>query len=111
MPQKTSAVTSEEIAYSSPSTAENQNVSENAYASAPNIPLPMIAGTCFDSRALSFTNTFRTRWVMVQKRNKIANALHRADRMFIINAALEVSPPAKSVAILPIIINRGAPGG
>ena len=40
MAQKTIAVTSEDIAYTSPSTAENQNVSLNVYASAPTAPDP-----------------------------------------------------------------------
>ena len=38
--QSTRAVTSEDIAYTSPSTAENQNVSEKQYARAPTAPLP-----------------------------------------------------------------------
>ena len=71
----------------------------------------MIAGTCFDSSSFPFTNTLRTRWVIVQNRNIMANPLHRADRMFTVTATLEVSPPAKSVATRDIIRNRGAPGG
>ena len=38
--QSTRAVTSEDIAYTSPSTAENQKVSEKQYANAPTAPLP-----------------------------------------------------------------------
>ena len=40
--QTTSAVKSDDIAYTSPSTAENQNVSEKQYANAPIAPLPHI---------------------------------------------------------------------
>src|SRR5450759_4402110 len=111
MPQKTSAITSEERAYSSPSTAENQKVSENVKARAPTIPLPIIAGICFASSSLFLTNTFLTRWVIVQKRNKIAKPLHRADRTFTVTGTLDKSLPAKRVATLPIIKNNGAPGG
>ena len=40
--QTTKAVKSDDIAYTSPSTAENQNVSEKQYANAPMAPLPQI---------------------------------------------------------------------
>ena len=43
MAQNTSAVTRDDIAYTSPSTAENQNVSLNVYARAPTAPAPKIA--------------------------------------------------------------------
>jgi len=61
--------------------------------------------------SFSYTNTFLTRCVIVQKRNIIANPLHKADRVFTLTATFEVSFPAKRVAILPIIRKRGAPGG
>ena len=41
--QNTIAVKSEDIAYTSPSTAENQNVSLKQYARAPTAPDPKIA--------------------------------------------------------------------
>ena len=45
MAQNTSAVTSDDIAYTSPSTAENQNVSLYVYARAPTAPEPKIVMT------------------------------------------------------------------
>jgi hypothetical protein len=41
----------------------------------------------------------------------MAHALQIAENEFIISATFEASLPAKSVAILPIIKNNGAPGG
>ena len=41
--QKTTAVKREDVAYTSPSTAENQKESENAYANAPTTPAPIMA--------------------------------------------------------------------
>src|SRR5574344_865014 len=52
MAQNTIAVNSEDIAYTSPSTAENQNVSEKQYASAPTAPLPRIAMVRAEHKAL-----------------------------------------------------------
>ena len=46
MSQNTTAVNREDIAYTSPSTAENQNVSEKAYTSAPTRPEPKMATAC-----------------------------------------------------------------
>ena len=42
MHQNTTAVNSDDIAYTSPSTAENQNVSVYAKANEPTKPLPII---------------------------------------------------------------------
>ena len=44
--QNTTAVKSDDIAYTSPSTAENQKVSEKAYTRAPTRPEPKIATAC-----------------------------------------------------------------
>src|SRR5690606_5612381 len=78
--QKTMAVQSEERAYTSDSTAENQNVSEKVYASAPTSPLPMIRKIfpAFSSPDC-FRTSFLARAVMVQKRNRIVNPLARTD--------------------------------
>jgi hypothetical protein len=48
---------------------------------------------------------------MVQNRNIIANPLQSAEKVLIVMATLEVSLPANNEAILPIIRNKGAPGG
>ena len=41
----------------------------------------------------------------------MAKPLHRADKVFIVSETFEVSPSANNEATLPIITNRGAPGG
>src|SRR5512140_484271 len=78
--QNTAAVNNEELEYTSPSTAENQNESENVNARAPVTPaeitainLPVV--NC-DS---SFMMIFLARCVIVQNRKRIVNALASAD--------------------------------
>jgi hypothetical protein len=60
------------------------------------------------SGMLLFTNR-RVRWVILQNRNKIVNALHNAENTFIMNAAF--SADENIVNKCPIIMNKGAPGG
>ena len=109
--QKTNPSISEDRAYSSASTAENQKLSVKVYAREPIIPLPIITGICFASRTLFLVMTLRTRCVMVQKRNIIAKALVTAEALLSISGTLVLSPPANKAAILLIIRNNGAPGG
>ncbi len=49
--------------------------------------------------------------MIVQKRNRIVNALARADIEFTIAATFEIFPPAKRVKNRAITINTGFPGG
>ena len=108
--QKTTAVKSEDVPYTSPSTAENQKVSEKAYAIAPTSPLAKTAIICPLVISLFVEINFFARCVIVQKRNMIVKALARADRAFIILAASTLLP-ANKVATRAIIICKGAPGG
>src|SRR5438093_452680 len=109
--QKTIAVKNEELAYTSPSTAENQNESLNVYAKAPTRPAPMTAINWEEVDSAFPITIFLARAVMVQKRNKIVNALISAERTFtIIGCIFTLSPPNK-IKILPSIRNKGAPGG
>ena len=61
MAQNTRAVISEDMAYTSPSTAENQNVSLNVYARAPTAPEPKMAiafATLYVPSSDGFTSLF-----------------------------------------------------
>ena len=67
MAQNTKAVKSEDIAYTSPSTAENQNVSEKQYARAPTAPEPYIAialETGYVPSAEGFTTLFARKTIV-----------------------------------------------
>ena len=88
------AVNVDDIAYTSPSVAENQNESEKVYAKAPTNPLPKIPiFWAKESSLLSFEMKiiFFAKAVIVQNKNKIVNALHKADIKFIMNATLVTS--------------------
>ena len=113
MSQNTSAVQNEEKAYTSPSTAENQNVSLQAYIMAPQKPLPKITSIFSGDtpEALSLTTSRRTRWVMVQNSSRMVAALSRADIELTIKAILEMSPPAKLTKNRAASMNIGLPGG
>src|ERR1044072_2593419 len=80
MAQNTMAVNIEDIAYTSPSTAENQNESEKQYASAPTTPLPKMANILpsVNSCWLAAINFFPKR-VMDQYIKSMVAALARAD--------------------------------
>ena len=103
------AVKKDDVPYTSASTAENQNVSEKVYAKPPIKPLPKIAIVSPNEGSSFLVINRLVKWVIDQKRNSIVKALARAERIFIITAAL--CGPAKRVKNLPIIIKRGAPGG
>jgi len=59
----------------------------------------------------SARKNFFTRWVMVQKRNRMVNALAMADNTFMVKATLVTSPPANRVKKRPSTMKKGAPGG
>jgi hypothetical protein len=110
--QKTTAVKSEELAYTSPSTAENQNVSENIYARDPTTADPKIKAISLNpGSVLLLISILRTRCVMVQKRKRIVNALARPDREFTNRATISLLFPASKVNIRPTSRKKGAPGG
>jgi len=94
MAQKTMAVKNDEKPYTSASTAENQNESEKVYANPPTKPLPKIAMVWLSVGTLSLVITLLVRWVMVQNRNKMVNALARTVNVFISTAASS-GPPNK----------------
>ena len=107
------AVRNEENEYTSPSTAENQKVSVNAYSRAPVNPLNMIKEMEeFDrsSRDFSLQTTDDTRYVIVRNRKNIHPALRSAFITFI-QYATSCGEDAKSENTLPANIKNGAPGG
>src|SRR5258706_9192457 len=77
IPQTTKAVKKDDMAYTSASTAENQNESEKVYANEPTKPAPI------SSQVLSGVNSFsrvmpiilRPKRVMDQNKKRIVNAL------------------------------------
>ena len=110
MAQKTAAVNKDDIAYTSPSTAENQNESEKVNARAPTNPAPQIAIEFDEERASPlFSIILLPKWVMVQNRKRIVNAEQRALMAFTIIAAL--SGWANNVKNLPKSWKTGFPGG
>ena len=84
--QTTNAMNIDAIEYTSPSTAEYQKVSEKVNASEPITPensTEIISAGL--SSSISLFKILRTKCVMVQKRNKIVNALNSADIALIIS--------------------------
>ena len=84
--QTISAMNIDAIEYTSPSTAEYQKVSEKVNASEPITPensTEIISAEL--SSSISLFKILRTKCVMVQKRNKIVNALNSADIALIIS--------------------------
>jgi hypothetical protein len=100
-------VKSDEDAYTSPSTAENQKVSEKVYANAPTAPAPNRA---MPFQVVSGCTSFFANAVIVQKRKRIVNALASAERAFTHIATCDVSD-AKRLKKWPISMKNGAPGG
>jgi hypothetical protein len=100
-------VKSEESAYTSASTAENQKVSENAYARAPVNPAPIII-MISERIGIIFYNYFGCEMVMLQNRKRMVNALASADIIFMLMATFEVLP-AKRVKKRPSSIKKGHP--
>ena len=78
--QNTAAVNSELIAYTSPSTAENQNVSEKQYASEPIMPEPITAMAVPVLRLPSsfLAKSRRANHTMVRYRKNMVSAEHSA---------------------------------
>ena len=93
MAQNTMAVNNDDIAYTSPSTAENQNVSEKQYASAPTIPAPYMAialDTGQEPSSDGFTSLF-PRKTIVRYRNITVSAEQMALIAFTATAACILS--------------------
>ena len=67
------------MAYTSPSTALNQKLSEKVYAKEPTILLPKIAMYFPSERSPLLNASFSPKLVRVQNINKIVNALANAD--------------------------------
>ena len=113
MSQNTRAVQNDEKAYTSPSTAENQNVSLHVYTNAPHKPEPRIAMVFGKEISVASSATTRrlAKWVMLQNKNSIVPALRSADIVFTQYAASDASPPAKFTKNLAASINIGLPGG
>ena len=108
MAQKTRAVKKEDMAYTSPSTALNQKVSEKQYASAPTAPEAKIAIACPGPTG-DPTTTLLAKNTMVKYSRKMVRALRMAFMAFTATAACcastgMVKKRAKSW-------NTGFPGG
>ena len=109
--QNTSAVNSEDMAYTSPSTAENQNVSEKQYARAPTAPEPYMAialETGYVPSADGFTTRF-ARNTIVRYSRKMVRAEQSALITFTAIAAW--APSVKIVKNLANSWKTGFPGG
>ena len=110
MAQKTRAVKKEDMAYTSPSTALNQKVSEKQYAKAPTAPEAKIAIACpVVSPFVSAFATLLAKNTMVKYSRKMVRALSTAFMAFTATAACcastgMVKKRAKSW-------NTGFPGG
>ena len=100
-----------DIAYTSPSTAENQNESLNVYAKAPTNPAPKTAYIFPFVNSPVFSASLRANAVIVQNKKRMVNALQRPDTALIIIPTLLVSPKANKLKKFPINRNKGAPGG
>lgn len=112
MAQKTIAVKNDEVAYTSPSTAENQNESLKVNANAPTIPAPIMAIVdAVEASDPLFTISFLARWVIVQNKNRTVKALMIAEKAFAIAATLVTSLPAKRVKKRVSNMKIAHPGG
>ena len=113
MSQNTRAVQNDEKAYTSPSTAENQNVSLHVYASAPQRPDPKMTSILTRGISVASSLTMRrlTRCVTVQKSRSMVAAESNADMMLTISATLDMSPKAKLTKNLAASMKIGLPGG
>ena len=113
--QNTIAVKNELIAYTSPSTALNQNESVKVYAKAPMMPAPIIPTSCRLVSSLLFLRSpkaiRRAKCVIVQNKNKMVKPLASALITFTALAAVIGLSPNNTINTLPINTNSGAPGG
>ena len=101
-----------DIANTLASTDENQNESVKVKVSAPINPAAMMVHIRSVVISSPFgTTSFLASMVMVQKRNRMANALLNTEIIFIITATLPVSPKAKSESTRAASWKVGAPGG
>ena len=106
--QNTKAVKRLDRAYTSPSTALNQNESLNAYAKAPTAPEPNTAST------FPWLNSFSpvsrlAKWVMLQNKNRTVKELLSTERPLAAKAA--VSGPMGTIRKRASNMKKGAPGG
>ena len=98
-------------AYTSPSTALNQNVSEKVYARAPVMALASTATNCARVRISPFSPTsLRAKWLMVQNRNMMQAALKSALIVLTMRATM-VGSSTSCVKRLAVSMKKGAPGG
>ena len=111
MHQNVAAVKSEDIAYTSPSTAENQNESEKVYASDPIKPEDKISIISSVLTSWFLIIIFLLNAVIVQKRKSIVNEEHSAESALIATATSLVPAVANRLNILPKSWNNGAHGG
>ena len=103
------AIKNKEVAYTSPSTAENQIVSEKEQAKAPTAPAPTIATILsIVSSSSAFTKSLFAIIAMVKYKNNTLPAVINPDMKLTITAGF---PGLNKVKILPNIIKNGAPGG
>ena len=109
--QNTRAVNSEDIAYTSPSTAENQKVSEKQYARAPTAPLPKMAmaDAVLHLPSSPLATSLLAKKTMVRYRRNMVKAEQSALITFTATAACEAS--VNMVKNLAISWNTGFPGG
>ena len=89
--QNVTAVKKEDIAYTSPSTAENQNESEKVYASDPITPAAITENIFGKENSFEVNINFLPKAVIVQKRNRIVNELQIADIILIDIATSDVA--------------------
>src|SRR6185503_11048660 len=108
--QNTSAVKKEDNAYTSPSTALNQNESEKVYTKAPMTPaLITVKSWLLSSISPVFTNILRAKWVTLQNRNRIVAALAMALIKLTALAAVIPLSPKRIIKKRPRIAKNGAP--
>ena len=109
--QNTRAVKRDDMAYTSPSTAENQNVSLNVYARAPTAPDPKMAiafATGYVPSSDGFTSLFAKN-TMVRYRKNMVRAEHMAFMALTATAACMLS--VNIVKKRANSWNTGFPGG
>src|SRR5690554_6656057 len=92
--QNTTAVNKEDRPYTSASTAENQNVSVNAYAEAPTRPAAKITKREMPDNSFS-TKNLRAKCVIVQNKNIIVAPLATAVKILIAFAISSTLSPTK----------------
>src|SRR5690606_906970 len=110
--QKTTAAHCDDIAYTSHSTAQNQNVTVKAQGSAPTSAEAITGNVCVALRPPSReipTTSFRPTAVIVQNKKRSVNPLHAAGPIRIPKATCVVSPIGKLENRFCISRDDGAP--